>query len=77
LPDGGFFDPEGFLFDTEGFDAIGGKYDEEGKYVPPPGLKNSDGKTFVYDGTYREYADYYDELCGEYDDNDEEDSDED
>jgi len=76
LPDGGFFDPEGFLFDTEGFDAIGGKYDDEGKYVPPPGLKNQDG-TFEYDGNYREYADYYDELCGEYEDNEDDDSDDD
>lgn len=31
--------------------------------------------TFQYDGTYKEYADYYDELCGEYEDNDDEDSD--
>lgn len=28
LPDGAFFDPEGFLF-TNGFDDIGGYYDKE------------------------------------------------
>lgn len=34
LDDGGFFDPNGYFFDKDGFDANGGKYSEEGVYVP-------------------------------------------
>ena len=30
LPDGGFFDPEGYKFNKEGFDGIGGYYDDNG-----------------------------------------------
>ena len=33
--------------------------------------------TFQYDDTYREYADYYDELCAEYEDHEDDDSDDD
>jgi hypothetical protein len=34
LEAGGFFDPNGYFFDKDGFDASGGKYNEEGVYVP-------------------------------------------
>lgn len=69
LPGGDFFDPEGYYFDTKGYDGIGGFYDDNGQYVPPPGLKDADTNVFQYDAQqeYEEYADYYDELMGDSD----------
>lgn len=75
LPDGDFFDPEGFYFDKAGYDGIGGYYDKEGQYVPPPGLKDATAGTFQYDEQYIEYADYYDELMGDSDEEDEDETD--
>lgn len=58
LPEGDFFDKDGFYFDKEGYDENGGFYDEEnGEYVAPP--EDDD------------FADYYDELCGSDEDEDE------
>lgn len=70
LTEGGFFDPEGYKFDKKGYDEIGGFYDEEGQYVSPPGYKDPNAGTFQYDDQDLEYADYYDELCGDSDDED-------
>ena len=68
LPGGDFFDPEGFYFDKQGYDGIGGFYDEAGAYISPPGLKDANAGTFQYDDQYAEYADYYDELMGDSED---------
>lgn len=38
LPDGDFYDNEGYYFDVEGFDELGGYYDDNGEYIAPPGL---------------------------------------
>ena len=74
LPGGDFFDPEGFYFDKKGYDGIGGYYDEAGQYVAPQGLKDAETGTFQYDDQYVEYADYYDELMGGSEDEDEDDT---
>lgn len=34
LKEGDFFDPLGYYFNTDGVDANGGKYDDEGYYLP-------------------------------------------
>ena len=34
LKDGDFYDPLGYYFDKEGFDESGGRYDDQGYYVP-------------------------------------------
>ncbi len=36
LKEGGFVDPYGYLFNKDGIDAWGGRYDEQGYYIPPP-----------------------------------------
>ena len=35
LDAGGFYDPEGYHYDENGVDAIGGFYDESGRYIAP------------------------------------------
>jgi hypothetical protein len=58
LPEGDFFDQDGYYFDKEGYDENGGFYDEDnGEYVPPP--------------EDQDFADYYDELCGSDEEDDE------
>jgi hypothetical protein len=40
-PNGSFWDPDGVYFNREGVDKHGGKYNEEGEYVPgKDGTKN-------------------------------------
>jgi hypothetical protein len=34
LKDGDFYDPLGYYFDKDGFDENGGRYDEQGYYIP-------------------------------------------
>ena len=36
-PNGSFWDPDGVYFNKEGFDKHGGKYNDEGEYVPGEG----------------------------------------
>ena len=40
LPDGSFYDPDGYLFNKEGFDEFGGHYDDDNIYIP--GEKNEE-----------------------------------
>jgi len=35
LKDGDFYDPLGYYFDKHGFDEHGGRYDDQGYYIPP------------------------------------------
>lgn len=42
--------------------------------MPPPGLKDANAGTFQYDEQDVEYADYYDELMGDSEDEDENDA---
>lgn len=71
--DGEFFDPEGYHFNKQGFDGIGGYYDDNGQYVAPPGLKDANAGVFMYDDQdLYEYADYYDELVGDSDEEEDE-----
>ena len=74
LQDGDFFDPEGYYFDKQGYDGIGGYYNDKGQYVPPPGLKDPNAGTFQYEDQDLEYADYYDELIGDSDEEDDNDA---
>ena len=75
LEQGGFFDPEGYYFDKQGYDGIGGYYNKEsGQYISPPGLKDANAGTFQYEDQDVEYADYYDELMGDSDEEDDNDA---
>ena len=40
LPDGSFYDPDGYLFDKYGFDEFGGSYNENNIYIPGEKNKN-------------------------------------
>jgi hypothetical protein len=41
LPDGSFYNPEGYFFDTNGFDEFGGYYDQNNTYIPGEKNKNA------------------------------------
>ena len=34
LPNGDFYDPDGWYFDKDGYDQFGGKYDDDNNYIP-------------------------------------------
>ena len=34
LPDGSFYDPDGYHFDSQGYDEFGGHYDSQNRYIP-------------------------------------------
>ena len=40
MPDGSFFDPDGYYFNKEGFDKHGGHYGDDNKYYPGEGNKH-------------------------------------
>jgi len=62
MPDGSYYDYQGYYFDSQGFDANGGFYDKvTGEYVDPREFEEEDNQ---------EFADYYDELCGSSSDED-------
>lgn len=65
LNTGGFFDDHGYFFDKDGFNEIGGFYDPvNGDYVSPND----------FDSDYNaKLADYYDELCIDSEEEDEDD----
>ena len=42
LKDGDFYDPLGYYFDKDGFDETGGRYDDEGFYIPAPEQSGDD-----------------------------------
>lgn len=68
LDQGGFFDDFGYYFNKDGFNEIGGFYDpEKGDYIDPNDFEE-DYNTFL--------EDYYDELCLDSDQSDNEDGEE-
>ena len=40
LPDGDFYDPDGYYFNKEGYDEFGGYYEHDNCYVPGEGNKD-------------------------------------
>lgn len=60
LPEGGFYDPDGYLFNKEGYDEFGGYYDERGFYHP--GEKNK----HEFEQYAADYEDDEDDLIRQY-----------
>ena len=80
MPDGSFYDPDGYLFDKAGIDEFGGHYDSDNNYIPGETNKH------LFNDMYSDSSDSLDEAIqkddllqqfddGYYDQEDEEDAD--
>lgn len=72
LKDGDYFDPLGYYFKSDGYDANGGRYDDEGFYIPGKARDKNLVQTIKEDiikqeGKYNEFGFYYLASGGFYD----------